>query len=183
MELRVQEGDHWDFTLYQAGEVVCDFSTHVGYFDADPSKPRPWKQGDSESFARVWKVSNDVIKPYLIDWGALSGPRFVARGDKYQAGDWRQIYDFMKAIGVQPPEENPGKFSFRVPLWTDAYKPQWWWWRIIRNVSVRIKGTYPDVPPLTAEQRALWEQRRASVRIVKMDLDNGINDEAPANSD
>ena len=46
MELRVQEGDDWDFTLWHHSQVVADFSTKVSYFDDDPCRPRPWKQGD-----------------------------------------------------------------------------------------------------------------------------------------
>lgn len=45
MELRVQEGNHWDFTLYRGEEVIADFSTPVGYWDNDPASPRPWKAG------------------------------------------------------------------------------------------------------------------------------------------
>src|SRR6476469_7920239 len=59
LELRVQESDHWDFTLYDAAEVVCDFSTNVAYFDSDPSAPRPWKQGNVDLFAQVWGVPRE----------------------------------------------------------------------------------------------------------------------------
>lgn len=155
LELRVQEGNHWDFTLYHAGEVVCDFSTNVAYFNSDRSSPRPWKQGDLESFARVWGVPREDVSPYLIDWGSLTAPRHVVASERFPTGDWLQVFDFMNAIGIQPPEEHPDKFSFKVPVWTETYRPQWWWWRIIRSISVRIKGTYPDVPQLTPEKRAI----------------------------
>ena len=53
MELRAQEGDHWDFTLHTGRELVADFSTFVGAFEDDPDAPRPWKAGGLAGFAGV----------------------------------------------------------------------------------------------------------------------------------
>src|SRR5262245_57288378 len=47
LELRVQESNHWDFTLYKGKDLIADFSTNVLYFDADEAARRPWKQGDA----------------------------------------------------------------------------------------------------------------------------------------
>src|SRR5262245_35144477 len=75
LELRVQEGDHWDFTLCRGRDVVADFSTRVGYFDDGPSVPRPWKCGSLRVFVEAWGVSPDVVAPYLVDWDSLPAPR------------------------------------------------------------------------------------------------------------
>lgn len=49
MELRSQEGDHWDFTLYRAGEVVADFSTRVAAFEYERESRRAVSRGLGQS--------------------------------------------------------------------------------------------------------------------------------------
>jgi hypothetical protein len=167
LELRVQESNHWDFSLYGQGELIADFSTNVAYFDDNPSAARPWKHGGAEAFAKTWDVPLDRVAPYLIDWGSLAATQYAVPGDRFPAGDWLQVFDFMQAIGAAAPHDNPEAFEFIAPWWQEKYRRQWWW-RVVRRVSVGIKGTYPDVPVLTPEQRELWERRRASVQIVKV---------------
>ncbi len=77
LELRVQEGNHWDFTLYHRGAIIADFSTNVAYWNDDPAAPRPWKKGTARDFADVWGVPLERVKPYLIDWGSLHERRWV----------------------------------------------------------------------------------------------------------
>jgi len=170
LELRVQESDHWDFTLYRGKQLVADFSTRVGYFEDDPSKPRPWKQGDATSVSATWGVPLDHLAPYLIDWDSQTVPQLARPCDRFRTSDWRQGFDFMLAIGVENPYDHPDQFSLDVPMWQSAYIIQPFWRRIIRQVSVWIKGTYPDVPPLTQRQRADRERRRASVQIARVHL-------------
>ena len=168
LELRVQESSHLDFSLFHREELVADFSTNVAYFNDDPSAPRPWKHGSADIFAKTWDVPLDRVAPYLIDWGRLAAPKYAMSGDQFQTGDWLQIFDFMRAIGAAAPHDHPEAFEFTMPWWRERYRRQWWWWRVVRQISVKIKGTYPDVPPLTPEQRELWRRRVAGVRIVKV---------------
>lgn len=165
LELRVQEGEHWDFTLFQNGAVVADFSTDVAYFNADPSAPRPWKAGNAELFAAAWKVPIDRVLPYLIDWGQQSQPTIAVPGDRFPTHDWCQVFDFLKTLGIDDPHSHPSRFEFEIPAWKGTHITQPLWRRMVRRMSVWIKGTYPDVPRLTRAEREQWKQRR--VRIVR----------------
>lgn len=169
MELRVQEGDHWDFSLYRSGAVIADFSTRVGAFNDDPDAPRPWKSGDIDAFADAWDVPVDRIAPYLIDWDAQSQPQWVVPGDRFQTGDWCQILDFMQAIGVTPPHGHPDRFEFEVPRWTSKYQRQPCWRRIVRRLSVWFRGAYPDAPRRTRAYRKERARLKARVHIVRHD--------------
>lgn len=146
LELRIQESDHWDFTLYHHGRVIADFSTRVAYFDADPLTPRPWKQGDEKAFADCWGIAPECVRPYLIDWGATPKLGLACESDRYPSGAWEQIFDFMRAIGVDNPVDHPASFEFEVPKWNTCFQRQPWWRRLVRALSVRIRGVYPDVP-------------------------------------
>jgi len=170
LELRVQEGDHWDFTLYEGDVVVADFSTNVAYFDSDEAATRPWKQGDANTFANTWGVQLAKVQPYLIDWKNAPEGGVAVSGDRFQIGDWRQVFDFMRVLGVEPPQENARAFPIQVQAWTWCYQRQPLWRRIVRQISVWIRGRYPDLPPLTPEERAEWDRRRASVRVVRVNL-------------
>lgn len=169
MELRVQEGDHWDFSLYHAGALLADFSTRVGAFNEDPEAPRPWKTGDIHAFADAWDIAVDRIAPYLIDWDAQSQPNWATPGDEYPTGDWCQILDFMQTIGVVPPHGHPDRFEFEVPKWTDFYQCQPRWRRIVRRLSVWCRGVYPDIPRRTTVDRARYRCMRARACIIRSD--------------
>lgn len=167
LELRVQEGDHWDFTLLHRSEVVADFSTRVAYFDFEGGSPRPWKKGSEAAFVECWNAPATKVTPYLIDWDALTEPRLVRTGDRFRTGDYNQVFDFMQAIGIASPYGHPDRFEVVAPMWQGGYRTQPWWRRVVRRISVKIKGTYPDVPRRTKEEEAAWERRAASVKIVK----------------
>lgn len=177
LELRIQEGDHWDFTLYHRARVVADFSTRVSYYSADATAPRPWRAGDAARFSACWGVPLDCIVPYLIDWESPSTLRLAREGDKHPAGDWCQIFDFMRAIGIEDPFDHPNAFEVVVPAWSGTYVVQPWWRRVVRRISVWIKDVYPDVPRPTAAQREEWNRRAASVRVVTMELDQALGED------
>lgn len=117
LELRAQEGDHWDFSLFRGRELIADFNTRVGYFESDPRVPRPWKRGTTETFAAAWNVPAGAIAPYLVDWDALQEPRRATPTSRSGSGDWCEIFDFMAAIGVPSPDAHPDSFSVRMPVW------------------------------------------------------------------
>jgi hypothetical protein len=169
MELRIQEGDHWDFSLYQANQLIADFSTRVGAWEPDSTAPRPWKRGSLETFARAWGVEPNAVEPYLIDWDALREPIYVEQGNEFRTHDWRQVLDFMRVIGVAAPDSHPERFLFSVPAWVGVRRRQPLWRRVVRRVSVWYKGSYPDRPRQTKQDRERWRRLRASVRIVRVD--------------
>ena len=117
IELRAQEGDHWDFTLFRGREVLVDFSTRVGYFDENRNTPRPWKLGSPRVLAEAWGVPLPAIVPYLVDWDALPAPRRVTPTSRFASGDWRELFDFMSLLGAAPPYERPDRFRLEVPFW------------------------------------------------------------------
>ena len=83
----------------------------------------------------------------------------------------------MRAIGVANPQEHPERFRFSVPLWEKDYVPQSFCRRLVRRVSVWIKGTYPDVPRLTEEEREQWRLRQESVQATRSDLTQLLEDD------
>ena len=131
--------------------------------------------GSAQAFANAWEVPEERIVPYLLDWSALSSTCFARNGDKYTTDDWRQVFDFMTALGIDEPNNNPNGFTFVVPTWERAYVRQPVWRRAIRKISVWFKGTYPDVPKRTKSEDEEWQRRRASVQIVKVSLEEVIN--------
>lgn len=167
MELRVQESDHWDFSVYENGEPVADFSTRVSYFNDDETAPRPWKNGDIAAFCRCWDLRPEVVSPYLVDWDQLEGTVYSHPDDKYPAGQWEQIFDFMRVLGVENPYDHPNSFPASFPVWETTYMRQPKWRRAVRRISVWIKGTYPDVPRRTAEQKRGMERKYPSITIVR----------------
>lgn len=147
---------------------MADFSTRVGYFNDDEDAPRPWKQGDATAFAETWQVPLKSVSPYLFDWDMLAMPTQVA-GDQYSAGDWCQVFDFMRAIGLEYPHDNPKQFLFDYPAWTSSYFRQPRWRRAVRRLSVWYKGTYPDVPRHTPEQREHFRKLKAQIQVYRLE--------------
>lgn len=161
MELRQQEGDHWDFTLWRrSGDLVADFSTRVAAFDYENARPRPWKAGGPRAVAEIWGVPLAHIKRYLVDWDALPtaaiGTEKAYESDSHCYGDCDQLHDFMRAIGAIYPYGKPDQIEFEAPSWQACYRRQPWIRRVIRSVSVKIKGRYPDMPRPSTEDRRLW---------------------------
>ena len=122
LELRAQEGAHWDFTLFRGTDVVADFSTDVGYFDQDEHAPRPWKEGDLTTFADAWGIPAPAVAPYLFDWRAHPQPRRITSADNCEEGDVGQIFDFMRVLGIEDPLSHPDQFTLAVPTWIGYYR-------------------------------------------------------------
>ncbi len=181
MELRQQDGDHWDFELWRAGELIASFSTRVAAFDYEGVHSRPWKSGNSEAVAEMWGIPSERIHRYFVDWDALShgslGKEKAYESDTFCYGECDQIYDFMRAIGARSPFGSPARLEFDAPTWQTHFQRQPWIRRVIRQISVKIKGTYPDVPRHTPEERRLWKLRKAHLRVVKHDLASMLENE------
>ena len=146
MEVRVQEGDHWDFSLCRGSTLIADFSTRVGYFNDDPAARRPWKSGSIHDFSTAWEIEPAAVAPYLIDWDSVPELGLALPTDQCPAGDWGQVFDFLRALNVQDPHADPASFRVEIPRWEPVYRRQPAWRRVVRRVSVWFKGTYPDIP-------------------------------------
>lgn len=172
---RLQEGDHWDFGLSHGERAIADFSTRVAAFDYDGVLPRPWKKGGPEAVAETLGVPLSRIERYLVDWDSLP-PEALLRekaypDDRYCYGDGDQLSDFMRAIGANDPETPRSAWlSLQAPYWGSRYVRQPWHRRVVRQVSVWLRGTYPDRPRATPESKRIWAQRKANVRIVRVDV-------------
>jgi len=116
MDLRMQEGDHWDFTLCRGTSVIADFSTRVGYFEENPDAVGSWKFGDLQAFASAWGIDPQRVAPYLIDWDAHLTP-FKNPGNTYEIFDVYQIFDFMRVLGIRSPFGHDDCFLINVPCW------------------------------------------------------------------
>ena len=78
MELRIQEGSHWDYSLMKGTEDVCDYSTFPEYFDNDPARLEMFK-GDAQLFAQTWRVPLESIDRYHLQWGPMESESLASR--------------------------------------------------------------------------------------------------------
>jgi|GEM_PF-5470957 len=120
LELRAQDADHWDFTLFQNDAIVADFSTRVRHFDAPGfPTPRPFKEGTRDAFLNAWGGNTARLRPYLIDWDGLiiRKHRKVHPEDEYTTNNVYQVFDFMRELGAAAPHGHPDRFEFTAPAW------------------------------------------------------------------
>lgn len=116
MELRIQEGALWDYSLFDGSNFVHKFSTLPEYWDDEPSFIKA-SQGNPKELARLWKVPLSTIENYLRHWGyildeedgsyeiKLRGKAYPA--DQFEYGQIWQMTDFLRALGVQYPGGGP----------------------------------------------------------------------------
>jgi hypothetical protein len=133
LELRVQEGSHWDYSLYRGGEYLENFSTLPEYWgDDDPS----WiasQRGNPQLLADVWRIELSKVENYSKQWGYVVDEEqscydTILRGkaypdDEYEYGDCWQVYDFLRTLGGLDPcdTETTGlQHSLKCPN-ADAY--------------------------------------------------------------
>jgi hypothetical protein len=115
MELRIQEGALWDYSLHEAETIIDNFSTLPEYW-GDPT----WleiQRAKPGVLARSWQIEESKIENYLRPWGyqldeatgvfetKLRGKAYPA--DRYEYGEIWQMTDFLRALGVQDPGEGP----------------------------------------------------------------------------
>jgi hypothetical protein len=113
--LRVQEGSHWDFTLFRGSKVIDDFSTLPQYWDPDDVRLQEAKKGHPEVVAKAWGIPFERVAKYMVNWGYIEpdedGPYQILlrdkayETDKYNYGDIWQSLDFLHAIGGNSSED------------------------------------------------------------------------------
>jgi hypothetical protein len=78
MELRIQEGSHWDYSLMKGSEDVCSYSTFPEYFDTAPAFFRMFKR-NARRFSKTWGVPLDRIDRYHLEWNPVGSESFATR--------------------------------------------------------------------------------------------------------
>ncbi|MEM7146309.1 MAG: hypothetical protein AAF591_14325 [Verrucomicrobiota bacterium] len=104
IELRIQEGDHWDYTLHQASALIDRFSTSPAYWGLSPETYR----GDAALLAGIWQIAPAKIEAYLRHW---TPELYTAKTRAYPTdaaayGDYNQLFDFMRALDVAEPVDS-----------------------------------------------------------------------------
>jgi len=112
INVRIQEGSLWDYSLYEADSHVDNFSTLPEYWEDDPE----WiasQQGNPEVLADCWRIDRSAVENYLKPWGFEVDEdrgvfRTLLRGkayptDQYEYGDIWQMTDFLRALGAHDP--------------------------------------------------------------------------------
>jgi hypothetical protein len=112
INVRIQEGSLWDYSLYRAESHLDNFSTFPEYWDDDEE----WiatQRGRPELLARTWGVEQSTIENYLMPWGMdldeeegifrtrLRGKAYPT--DQHEYGDIWQMTDFLRALGAHDP--------------------------------------------------------------------------------
>jgi hypothetical protein len=135
IEARIQEGSHWDYSLYAGGEHLDTFSTLPEYWvdmtslDADDQELLNSRRGRPDLLAKAWNVPQSRIENYLKGWGwnVPEGEEGIyetlLRGraypdDAYEYGDIWQLYDFVRTLGALDPmniEADGKRHSLRCP--------------------------------------------------------------------
>lgn len=117
MQLRLQEHDHWDFSLMRGDEDLDDFSTcpEAWQSEDDPKAEREkhsaeWR-GKPKVVAEVFGVPVERIERYMVNWQLGPDPddpeetdyRLKGKAyptDKHGYGEPLQMDDFAAALGA-----------------------------------------------------------------------------------
>jgi hypothetical protein len=75
IEIRVNEGSHWDYSLFMADKHIDKFSTLPEYWGdmqtltADDQKQLDSWRGNPSALASIWSIEQSRIDGYLKPWG------------------------------------------------------------------------------------------------------------------
>jgi hypothetical protein len=130
----IHDGDFWMYSLYSDGKEVDHFNPIPDYWgDVGPTKQARWA-GSARQVARYWPgLKPAMIEKYLVPWDLDSPkPKKAYPSDAYAYGDWYQLGDFMRRLGLifpldaEPVSSTPEKAARRPPknrweaAWADA---------------------------------------------------------------
>jgi hypothetical protein len=115
LELRIEEGSLWDYSLYLGDESLDNFSVCPQYWDGgDPETIRE-RKGKPDILASTWGLPVGRIERYLVNWGYQVDEKrgtfsFERKGkayptDAYPYGNYEQYFDVLRALGGQEPTE------------------------------------------------------------------------------
>lgn len=124
LELRVQEGCLWDYSLYVGSTHLDDFSTLPEYWGED-EEWNATQRGNPQLLGATWDIKQSRIERYLCPWGfemdedegvfdtLLRGKAYEQ--DDFEYGDIWQMLDFLRALGaVDPMTPHEEEFQHRL---------------------------------------------------------------------
>jgi hypothetical protein len=112
INVRIQEGSLWDYSLFEGETLIDNFSTLPEYW-GNGSEWDATQRGNPRSLARVWRIDQESIENYLRPWGfavdeeegtfntTLRGKAYPS--DQCEYGDIWQMTDFLRALGAHDP--------------------------------------------------------------------------------
>jgi hypothetical protein len=140
INVRIQEGSLWDYSLYQGSEKLDNFSTMPEYWDSNPEFLANWR-GNADVLANVWNIEKSRFENYMRPWyGGIDEDNCIVHNseltgraypeDQFEFGDIWQMTDFLRALGAHDPNWDKPECVPRllVPAKT---RNSWWvgrWW-------------------------------------------------------
>jgi hypothetical protein len=115
IEIRIQEGALWDYSLYRGNECIDMFSVAPEYWlepaDITEDYLRCWR-GDPRKLATLWQLPLASVERYIVSWCLhtvdedtyefrLKGKAYPT--DKYDYGNADQMYDILNTLGGEFP--------------------------------------------------------------------------------
>lgn len=131
IELRIQDGAIWDYSLYKGDQNLDNFSVCPQYCDLGvDAQSLEAQRGNPQVLAEAWSIPVARIEKYMVNWGIKvdedegicdfqrTGKAYPT--DKNEYGDEFQMFDFLEALGgIEPNEEHC------IVLWQDKVKRIW----------------------------------------------------------
>jgi hypothetical protein len=136
INIRIQEGSLWDYSLYDGKIHVDNFSTLPEYWE-DDEEWQATQRGKPNVLANLWQVDQRTVENYLKPWGykRLDDRIFdtILRGkayptDRFEYGDIWQMTDFLCALGAHDPNFDEPHSIPRHLKFPSRKKPWWRFW-------------------------------------------------------
>jgi len=111
VEVRIQEGSLWDYSLFLAGDHLDNFSTFPEYWDEEDAD-ESWvaeQRGDPQLFSNTWAIDQASIERYYKPWHPNCPRGKAYPNDQHQYGDIWQMHDFVGALGAYDPSNTREK--------------------------------------------------------------------------
>jgi hypothetical protein len=114
IELRIQLESHWDYTLYLSNSMADNFSTLPEFWDQGLEFEAA-RRGDPHKLASLWSVPVEEIERYYVPWSSerVGDEEFSHRKayerDANGYGDYLQMLDFMRVLGIGDPRGIDGR--------------------------------------------------------------------------
>jgi hypothetical protein len=130
IEARIQEGSHWDYSLYRGRQHLDQFSTYPQYWqDEDDPIEMLYTQGWPEMLSLVFGVPQEKFSNYLKHWYSdwdeeREEFRFTLEGKAYPHDrspycNYEQMWDFLTSLGIHDPTSGlhtEGTFNWELVL-------------------------------------------------------------------
>lgn len=108
IQLRAQEGSHWDYTLLCGAQILDQFSTEPNYWESDDPYDSKYShlKGNASVLANAWELPEERVDKYLVNWEWFPdepGPRIpkvkAYASDVSAYCDVLQVDDVARALG------------------------------------------------------------------------------------